>query len=103
MLHERVRDQDEVSGEPTAERNRDRGGKMAARPESFLSPDQRADERAFQKEGEHSLHRQRLPDHAAGIFGKVRPIRSKLEFHRNTGDDADGKIKSEYLGPKSNR
>ena len=74
---------------------------MSARAQSFLAPDQRADERALQEEGEHAFHRQRLSDHTAGVFGKVRPIRSELEFHRNAGDDADGKIKSENLGPKS--
>ena len=103
MLHERIRDQNEVAGDPTAERNRDRSRKMSARPESFLTPDQCADERALQEEREHPFHRQRLSDHAAGILRKVCPVRSELEFHRNAGDDSDREIQSENLGPKPNR
>src|SRR6478609_5821762 len=103
MLHERIRNQNEIAGKPTAERDRDRGAKMSARPESFLAPDQCANERALQEEREHSFHRERLSDHAAGILRKVRPIRPELKFHRNAGDDPDGKIQSENLGPKPNR
>src|SRR6476659_10083317 len=101
MLHERVRDQNEVAGDPAADCNRNRSGKMSARAQSFLAPDERADERALQEEREHPFHRQRLSDYATGILRKVCPIRSELKFHRNAGDDADGKIKSENLGPKS--
>ena len=31
----------------------------------------------------------------------VHPLRFRALLHRNAGDDADGKIKSENLGPKS--
>src|SRR6266550_6412167 len=103
MLHERVRDQNEIAGEPTSERDSNRRGKMAARSESSLTPDQRTNERALQEEREHPFHRQRLPNHAAGILRKIRPIRSELEFHRNAGHDTDGKIKSENLRPKPDR
>src|SRR6266513_2214243 len=101
MLHERVRDQNEIAGEPTSERDSNRRGKMAARSESSLTPDQRTNERALQEEREHPFHRQRLPNHAAGILRKIRPIRSELEFHRNSGHDADREIEAEDLGPKS--
>jgi len=93
----------EVPGDPAADCNRDRGAKMCARSESFLTPDQCADERTLQEEREHSFHRQRLSDHAAGILRKIRPVRSKLEFHRNAGHDSDREIQSENLGPKPNR
>src|SRR5882724_8412292 len=76
---------------------------MAARSESFLTPDQGADERALQEEREHPFHRQRLANYAAGILRKVRPVRSELEFHRNAGDDTDREIQSENLRPKPNR
>src|SRR3954468_21489233 len=102
MLHERIRDQNEIPREPTAERNGNGSSKMSARSESLLSPDQCADERALQEEREHTFHRQRLADHAAGVFGKLRPVRSELELHRNAGHDADREIQSENLGPKSN-
>src|ERR1700731_3454812 len=101
MLHERIRHQNEIAGEPTTERNRDRGSKVSARAESFLTPDQRADERALEKEREHPFHRQRLSDDATGVFGKIRPVRSELEFHRDAGDDTDREVESENLGPKS--
>src|SRR5690242_14185131 len=100
MLHECVGDQNEVAGNPTSKRDRNRSGKMRARSQSFLAPDQRTDERALEKECEHSFHRQRLANYSAGIFGKVCPIRSKLEFHRNAGDDTDREIESEDLRPK---
>src|SRR5437899_12277320 len=102
MLHERIRDENEIAGNPTAECNRDRGGKMAARAKSFLAPDQRTDKRTLQEEREHPFHRQRLANHAAGILRKVCPIRSKLKFHRDAGDDTDREVESENLGPKPN-
>src|SRR6266478_3148070 len=74
---------------------------MSAGAESFLTPDQRTNERALQEEREHAFHRQRLSDDATGVFGKVRPVRSELEFHWDAGDDADREIQSENLGPKS--
>src|SRR5437588_2524012 len=75
---------------------------MSARSQSFLAPDQRPNERALEKEREHSFHRQRLSDDATSVFGKVRPVRSELKLHRNAGHDADREIQSENLGPKAN-
>src|SRR5438128_5375181 len=73
---------------------------MSARSEPFLAPDQCADERALEKKREHAFHRQRLSNHATGVFGKVRPVRSELKLHRNPGDDANREVQSEDLGPK---
>src|SRR5207244_10109111 len=103
MLHERIRDQNEVPGDLATECDRDRSREMSARSESFLTPDQCTNERALQEEREHPFHRQRLSDHAAGVLRKVCPIRSELKLHRNAGDDSDGKIKSENFRPKPNR
>src|SRR5882724_5020675 len=103
MLHERIRHQNEITREPTTECNGQGCRKMPARSESFLTPDQRTNERALQEEREHPFHRQRLSDHAAGVLRKVCPIRSELKLHRNAGDDSDGKIKSENFRPKPNR
>src|SRR6202040_2431493 len=100
MLHERIRHQNEITREPTAECNRDRSGKMSARAQSFLAPNQCADERALQKEREHPFHRQRLSDYSPGVTREVRPVRSELKLHRNAGDDTDREIESEDLGPK---
>src|SRR3954466_8267687 len=100
MLHERIRHQNEIPREPATECNRDGSGKMPARSEPFLAEDQGADERALQEEREHAFHGQRLANDTAGILRKVGPVRSELEFHRNPRDHTDGKIKSEYLGPK---
>src|SRR6266568_3862478 len=103
MLHECVRNENEVAGNPTSERDRNRSAEVSARAQSFLTPDQRTDKRALEEEREHPFHRQRLANHAAGVFGKIRPVRSELEFHRNAGDDADREIESEDLRPKANR
>src|SRR5271154_3509735 len=101
MLHEGIRDQDEVAGQPTSERNRYRCQKVIARTQSFFAPDERADEGAFQEECEHPFHRQGLSDRAARVTGKVCPIRSELKFHGNAGYDANGKIEPKNLGPKA--
>src|SRR5438874_651454 len=77
VLHERIRDQNEITRKPTTEGDGNGSGKMSARSEPLLTPNQRAHERALQEEREHAFHRQRLSDHAAGVFGKVRPVRSE--------------------------
>src|SRR6266481_6360605 len=102
MLHKRIRDQNKVAGKPAPQRNPHRGQEVIPRTESLLAPDKHADERTFQEESEHAFHCQRLSDHAAGIAGKVRPVRSELKLHGNSGDDSHGKIESENLGPKPN-
>src|SRR2546430_509473 len=102
MLHERIRDENEVAGNPTSERDRNRSAEVSARAQSFLTPDQRADECALQEEREHSFHCERLANHAAGILRKVSPICSELKFHRNPRDDTDREIESEDLRPKPN-
>src|SRR5690242_2683326 len=101
MLHERIRDKDKVAREPAPKRDRNRSGKVSARAQSFLAPDQRPNERALEKEREHPFHRQSLANYSAGIFGKIGPVRSELKLHRNAGDDTYREIQSENLGPKS--
>src|ERR1700720_2535080 len=76
---------------------------MIARSESLFAPNESTDKRAFQEKGEHTFHRQRLPYHSACITCEVSPIGPELKFHRNTGDDANGKIKTEDLCPKPGR
>src|SRR5207302_6408086 len=75
---------------------------MSARSEPFLTPDQRTNERALEKECEHPFHRQCLSNYSAGILRKVCPVRSELKLHRNAGDDTDREIQSENPGPKPN-
>ena len=91
----------EIAGKPAPRRNRHRRQEMISRTQPLFAPDQRADERAFQKEGKHALHRQSLPDHAARVPGKARPVRPELKLHGNAGDDPDGEIQSEDLGPEA--
>src|SRR5262249_4003633 len=100
MLHEGVCYENEVAGNPAPKRNCHRRHEMISGSQSLLAPNERADERALKKEREHAFHRQGLTDNAAGIAGEVRPVRSELKFHWNAGDDPDGKIESENLGPK---
>src|SRR5215813_1770556 len=101
MLHESIGDEDEKTRKPTAECDSHSSQKVIALAESLLAPDQRADERTFEEEREHAFHRQRLPDHTAGVSRESGPIRSELKFHGNAGDDADGEIDTEHLGPKT--
>jgi len=100
MLHESVRDQNEVARKPTSDCDRHRRHEVISRPESLFTPDQGADECALQKEREHAFHRQGLSDHAAGILGEGRPVRAKLKLDWYTGDDPHGEIQSEDFGPK---
>src|SRR5262249_18074604 len=100
MLHKSISDQNEISGYPTSQGHRHGSEEMISRTESLLSPNQRTNKSTLQKEREHPFHRQRLPDHTARISGEVRPVRSELKLHRNTGDDAHGKVEAEDLGPE---
>ena len=101
MLHESVGHDNEVAGKPASQRDRQRGQEVIARTQSLFAPDERADKGAFQKEREHALHRQRLSDDPAGVFGKARPVRPELKLHRNAGHHPDGEIEPEDLGPES--
>src|SRR5262249_653979 len=102
MLHKSICDKNEISGNPTTQRNGDGGQEMRPRTESLLAPDERTNERALQKEREHAFHCECLSDYSTGIAGKVRPIRAKLKLHGNAGDDSHSEVESENLGPKSN-
>jgi hypothetical protein len=92
MLHESVCDQDKKAGKPAAGGNTHRCQEVVARTESLLSPDQRADERALEKEGEHSFHCQCLANDRASILGEAGPVGPKLKFHRNAGYYSDREI-----------
>jgi hypothetical protein len=103
MLHECIGYQDEVTREPAPRGNRHGGEEMVARAQSFLAPNQRADERALHEESEHPFHRKRLPDHRSRVTGETCPVGPELKFHRYSGNHADGKVEAEYLCPKANR
>src|SRR5215469_4406434 len=103
VLHESIGDENEKARKPTAECDSHSSQKVIALAQPPLAPDQRADERTFEEEREHAFHRQRLADHAASISSEPGPIRSELKLHGNAGDDADGKIEAEDLGPKPDR
>ena len=101
MLHEGVRHQNEVAGEPASQRDRQRGQEVIARTQSLFAPDERSDKGAFQKEREHAFHSQGLSNDAASVFGEARPVSPELKLHRNTGHHPDGEIETENLGPES--
>jgi hypothetical protein len=73
---------------------------VVARAEALLSPDQRADERALEKEGKHSLHCQCLANDRAGIVGKAGPVGSELKLHWNARNDSDREIETKDFGPE---
>jgi hypothetical protein len=103
MLHERIRGDNEVAGQPAAEQQRERGDGMAAPPQTPLAEHEQAEERRFEEEGEHAFHRQRLPDDAAGDLREARPVRAELKLHRQAGDDADGEVDAEDPNPEPRR
>ena len=101
MLHESVCHDNEVAGNPTSQRDRQRRQEVISRSKSPFAPDKRAEKGDFEKEREHTLHRQRLSNDPAGVFGKARPVRPELKLHRNAGDHPNGEIEPEDLGPES--
>ena len=101
MLHERVCHDNEVAGKPASQRDRQRGQEVIARTQSPFAPDERADKGAFQKEREHALHRQRLSNDTAGVFGEACPVGPELKLHRNARHHSDGEIEPEDLGPEA--
>ena len=70
MLHEGVCNENEIAGQPAPGRNKNGREKMDPRAEPLLPPDQRTDKGAFHEKGEHTFHRQGLPDHAAEYLEK---------------------------------
>src|SRR5271166_410617 len=98
MLQKSVCDQDKKNRKPAAGGNAHGCQEVIARTESLLSPDQRADERAFEKEGKHSLHCQCLANDRASILGEAGPVGPKLKFHRNTGYYSDREIQTKDSG-----
>src|SRR5262249_1276979 len=62
VLHESIGDQNEKARKPTSESYSQSSKKVIALAQPLLAPNQRADERAFEKEREHAFHRQRLAD-----------------------------------------
>jgi hypothetical protein len=70
VLHERVRDQNEIAREPTPGGETHRCEKMQTRTQPPLSVEEDADERALQEECEHAFHREGLADDAAGVLGE---------------------------------
>ena len=71
------------------------------RPRRFSPYRNSPRKRRFQEKGEDALHRQRLPDDAAGGLREFRPIGAELKFHGDAGDHAEGKVDAENLGPET--
>src|SRR4029077_1565296 len=91
---------DEKTGNPATGGNANRGQEVIARTESLLAPDQRADERALEKEGEHAFHCQCLANDRASILGEAGPIGPELKLHRYPGYYADREIETKDSGPE---
>ena len=90
MLHEGVGADDEVARQPAADEQRERRARKCPRGPSRCSPKRsRPRKRRLEEEREHALHRERVPDDAAGVPREARPVGAELELHRDAGDDAD--------------
>src|SRR5580700_7297729 len=74
---------------------------MIAWAQPFLAPDHCPDHGTFQEEGEHAFHGQRLPDEITGKFGETRPVGAELKFHRDAGNDTDGKVDAKNPRPET--
>jgi hypothetical protein len=101
VLHERVRDHDEVAGEPRAEEHHDRDEKMAARPQLSFAEEEQPEERGLGEEREQPFHRERQADDTPGGVRKARPIRPELKLHRDSRNDPDRKVERENASPET--
>ena len=101
VLHERVRADDEVAGQPAPDEQRDGGEEVTAPAQPMLAEDEQAEEARLEEEREQSFHRERLADDAAGVSRERRPVGAELELHRHAGDDADGEVDAEDPDPES--
>ena len=101
MLHEGVRADDEVAGEPAADEEREGGQEVPAPPEAPLPEHQQPEEARLQEEREQAFHRERVSDDASGVSREVRPVGAELELHRDAGDDADGEVDAEDADPEA--
>src|SRR5713226_4387675 len=101
MLHPRVRHDDEETGDPRTEKHQERGPPMAPPRKPPFSKQEQAQKCRLQKEGEHSFHRQRLPDHPSGDSREPRPVRAELKFYWNAGHHPEHKIDSKDARPEA--
>ncbi len=72
-------------------------------PRRFSPNKKEPQETRFQKEGEHSLHRQRLSDHSAGSAGELSPVGAELKFHGNSRHHSHREIDAEDVRPEARR
>ncbi len=68
---------------------------------ALLAEEEEAEEGRFEEEGKDALHGEGLADDAAGAPRELRPVGAELEFHGDTGDDAEEEVNRENLRPEA--
>ena len=101
MLHPRVGNDDEKSGEPRADRHEERGCGVEDARYAVPSVEQHAQEYRLERERVHTFEHERGTHDWSRPCGERGPVRAELELHRYAGDDADGKVDGEDLRPKA--
>ena len=101
VLHEGVRDDDEIAGQPGTEAQGNCGREVTLRTETSLSEQKQPQEGGFQKECEDSLHREGLTDNLSSEVGETRPVGPELEFERDPRHDPHGEVEAEDARPES--
>src|SRR6476619_7763316 len=99
-LHPGIGHDDEVSGEPRADEDHDRGEEVHPLAKSLLSKEKDPQERGFKKKCKDAFHGESSCYDAAGMLGKTSPIRPELKLHRNSGHHTEKKIYRKDPGPK---
>lgn len=74
---------------------------MQRRSQPLLPVQEKTQEGRFEEEREDSLHRQGLPDNAAGAFGEGRPVGSELKLHGDPGHDPHGEVQGKEPRPEA--
>jgi hypothetical protein len=103
VLHEGIGRDDEVTGQPAADPQRDGGQEVPALAEPPLAAHQHGEKAGLEEEREDALHRQRLADDSAGLRCEPRPVGAELELHRDAGHDSHRERQAEDPDPDARR
>ena len=97
VLHEGVRGEDEVRGEPGADRGDPDAREVQALGQLVPAEDPQADEGRLEEEGHQALEGERGAEDVADEARVRRPVHAELELLHDAGDDAHREVDQEDL------
>jgi len=100
VLHESIRSQNETRRQPTADCDAHCDQEVSARAKP-LFPQTNAPTIALSRKNANMPSMASVCQSLRRVFCKCSPVRAKLELHRNSCHDADGKVEAKYFSPRS--